>query len=264
MPNRSENCNPSPNALKYYLKLGDLVGPIDTGIYEGWFPIYSFNWGSGVAVSSGRWARRRRGNNNKPVDPTKRTCSQPSYSEMTMTRPADGVSAVLMSAMGLHTCFERAILEAVNSDGLVVSRFTLHEVLISGFSCSGGDGESQESISFNYAAIESYTCSMLRTNLAVPSKLATPSSSETSGVPQPFAVTDIAARIFHFLETPELFNSGLSCKLFLRHASSPALKETIKNTVFFSLRDGDKSTLNGLEVSADPNFVDVPEEEEDD
>jgi hypothetical protein len=106
-----------------YLKLGDLVGTIDSGVYEGWFPVYSFNWGSGVGVSSGRWARRRRNNpNNKPVYPAKRTASEPSFSEVTMSRAADGASALLMSAMALYTCFDKAILEAVNPDGLVVSR----------------------------------------------------------------------------------------------------------------------------------------------
>lgn len=146
------------------MKLDGVNGTVETGPYAGWFPINSFQWGSGKGVSDGRWGRRRNNNNNADNDkPPKRTCSEPSYSEMTVTKSADGSSAFLLATMALNSCFSCIEIHMVAEDGLILAQFRLFEVMISGFS-SSGETDLSESISLNFVAFQMTTRSLLRSN----------------------------------------------------------------------------------------------------
>jgi hypothetical protein len=115
------------------MKIDRLRGPIRGTAYDGWFQVDSIQWGAGLGISS---ARRR-----TPKKPSKqpeteaeieaaakkeRTCSDPSYSEMTVSKAADGFSAYLMHGLPIHQCFEKVVIEVVNLDGFVVQRWYVH------------------------------------------------------------------------------------------------------------------------------------------
>lgn len=249
--------------MSIFMKIDGIVGTVQNGPFEGYFPVSHCQWGSGKGISDGRWGRRRRNNNNdgQPAE-AKRTCSDPSFSEMTISRPSDGLSAIFMASVGLNQAFDKISIEIVNADGFVTTQIVLGEVMISGFSVSMGSDSSEESISLNYATMELTTRSLLRTNLSVPHRIGDATAAETTSLPTALAVTDIAARILHFLETPELFNVGLTCKHLLRQSGSAKLKEYIQHTTGVDLSDTGKSSLNGHVFTADPQFVNQPEEDE--
>lgn len=109
--------------MSVYMKIDGVTGTIENGPFEGYFPVSSCQWGSGKAISDGRWGRRRRNkkNDEQPAE-NKRTCSDPSFSEMTISKPSDGMSAVLMASVGLNQAFDKVTIEVANEDGFVTTQ----------------------------------------------------------------------------------------------------------------------------------------------
>ena len=123
---------PAPAAQKGSMQM--ILGP--DGVAT---PISSFQFGVGLAVSS-------------PSGGGGRETSDPSFSEITVTRSTDPLSVELLDHTATATAYETAEIHL--SAGAFVAAWCLSDVLISGYSVSsGGDAVPRESISLNYAGI---------------------------------------------------------------------------------------------------------------
>jgi len=136
--------------------------------YDGAIEFLSIQFGAGMGISS-PGGRRWGGDEDEEVpeygedDYPERECSDPSISEVTVTKKQNSVSSLLFYNMCAKKNHETVVLDIVESkeDGKVVPifRYVLKHVLMSGFSTSWGrkGSPSTESLSFNFSAIELIT-----------------------------------------------------------------------------------------------------------
>ena len=101
------------------------------------FPVSSFQWGAGVAVSGS-------------VPPV---ISDPSISEITVSRLFDGNSIVLLNALVGKTVFPTAKLTATWGSGATLV-YDMKDLVISGHSTSSGGGQPSESDSLNFSKLK--------------------------------------------------------------------------------------------------------------
>ena len=101
-------------------------------------PVYSLQQGVGVGVSSGSGGTRQ--------------TSQPSVSEMTVTRRTDSISPVLFGYVTRGTVLPEVELVGSLPDGTSFG-YELTDVIISGFSTSAGGKSFSESVSLNFTKI---------------------------------------------------------------------------------------------------------------
>eukprot|EP01117_Protostelium_nocturnum_P008477 TRINITY_DN3035_c1_g1_i2.p1 TRINITY_DN3035_c1_g1~~TRINITY_DN3035_c1_g1_i2.p1 ORF type:complete len:210 (+),score=89.11 TRINITY_DN3035_c1_g1_i2:639-1268(+) len=151
--------------MKNLMQVPGVKGGIKTKPYEGWLEIESFQWGMGLGIYSGR--RNRRGGSDseeeeeeQDIDTYKeREASDPSISEITINKVHGFNSTRLLFRSFDKEKFPRVLIDQVvqleTGELIPQSRFVLKEVLISGFSSSGGSGEpTSESLSFNFGSME--------------------------------------------------------------------------------------------------------------
>jgi len=246
---------------KYYMRLGGVEGP-RSGPRPGWFSISSFQWGMGMGVSSG--GRRRRNNNDADAKPPARECSQPSVSEITISRDQDVHSSFLMARTLGRLPYPTVELEGVDPDGYLLWNTVLDEVYVSGFSASTDGGGTQESISLNFESCKISTASLHRRNIKIPSKFPSPKEEDWKAVQHvPFARTrEILLHIFAYLEPHQLMNVALTCKNFLRVANTPSLNVIEKHSASYNLEDN-TTRIDGDIVIADETYLVKPPTEDD-
>jgi len=133
--------------MALYMKYGNINGEVKTKGFEGWIELHSVQWGVGRGISSGAGGQ------------SKREASVPSLSEVTVTKTMDNSSPELLKeALGgkLNTKVEIALTRTDQGGKHVAFQtYTLSDTGISGYSMSAGGDHPVESISLNFAKIES-------------------------------------------------------------------------------------------------------------
>lgn len=132
--------------MAIYMKFdGDKVkGDVTAKGFENWINLSSFQFGVGRGISMGVGTM------------SNREVSLPSLSEIVVTKSFDPATPLLLKhsmASGDGVTVEIALVRTGAAEPEEVGRFTLENVLISGFSMSGADGAPAESISLSYAKI---------------------------------------------------------------------------------------------------------------
>jgi len=131
-----------------YMKYGSINGGVQLADFKNWIQLTSFQWGTGRAIGSPK---------NLP-DVTKREYSEPSLSEITVTKPTDVASPDL---------FTESVAGPLKNDVTIVFTktgaggqekfltYTLKNAGLSGYSVSAGvEGDPMETLSLNYTYIE--------------------------------------------------------------------------------------------------------------
>ena len=128
------------------MKYGTDKGEVDVEGFKEWIELQSFQWGVGRGISSGV------GGNSK------RESSTASLSEVTVTKTLDSWSphALKEAIGGKGAKVEIAMTRTDNDAGHhAFQRYTLENVLISGYSLSSGGDRPSESVSLNFSKIDS-------------------------------------------------------------------------------------------------------------
>lgn len=129
--------------MAIYVKFGDIKGSATHQDHKDWLDITSMQWGVGRAIST-------------PVGAAaNRESSEPSISEVTLTKNMDVSSAKLLSeACSGKTGKEVEIdLVTTGDPGNTYAKYKLHDALISGYSVSTGGDRPSESLSINFTKI---------------------------------------------------------------------------------------------------------------
>ena len=130
--------------MAVYVKYGKIEGDATQDNHDKWIPVHSVQFGCGRAIST-------------PVGAAKgREASEPSISEITITKELDGSSHELFKASTEGKAGEELTVDfcATASGGQAYLTFVCTEALISGYSLSSGGDKPSESISFNFTKIE--------------------------------------------------------------------------------------------------------------
>jgi len=183
----AENKEESIPTVEIYGQFEGIKGFVKEPEHEGWMKLNSCQWGIGCGISSGGgWGRRtpeqieaekkKREEEESAAKEKGETeeeewgrklravvqCSQPSLSEVTVSKESDAASPLLLHLALMRKPTRKVTIEIVQAADKSITRFVLHDVFISGFSLSIGSGrrsngsssEPNESISLNYQKIE--------------------------------------------------------------------------------------------------------------
>jgi type VI secretion system secreted protein Hcp len=134
-------------SMAIYMKYGSIKGPVTTDGFKDWIELQSFQWGVGRAV--GTAARGA----------TSREHSEPSLSEITVTKHTDIASPKLMlDAVGGKLDNKVEIKFTTTTKGKVETFLTykMENTGLSGYSLSSGGDMPVEALSLNFTKI-SYT-----------------------------------------------------------------------------------------------------------
>jgi len=128
---------------------GSIKGDVGQGAHKDWIALDSFQWGVGRGISG------------SVGDMKNREASQPSVSEVTVTKSLDSSSPLLcqdglINKKGVPV--EIDFVRTADDKGEVFLKFSLTNVLISGYSMSSGGDRPTESLTLNFTKFEySYT-----------------------------------------------------------------------------------------------------------
>ncbi len=130
--------------MAIYVNIPSIKGSATEKNHEGWLKVDSFQFGVGRAISS-------------PVGGgTNREASQPSVSEITISKPMDNSSIELFgwSVAKFDAKTVKIDLVSAGRDD-PFTQYELTNAVISGYSVSGGaEGMPHETISFNFTKIQ--------------------------------------------------------------------------------------------------------------
>ena len=130
--------------MAIYLKYGSIKGDATHQDHKDWIDCQSLQFGVGRAVST-------------PVGSAKnREASEPSVSEVTITKLVDAASTYLFeeSVVGNDGKDLEVHLVATGSPGVTYATFKMSNALVSGYSISTGGDRPTELVSFNFTKIE--------------------------------------------------------------------------------------------------------------
>lgn len=272
----------------FFLKLEGIEGDATDAGYEGWIPIHSTSWGLGCGISL-RSSRSRNKKNKKngegeeekeikttediviEEDETNEEAfhrrvraemadcvSQPSLSEVTLTKYTDDTSPHLLLHITVRRPFRKAIVEHVFDR--TTTRFVLYDVLISGFSISGSEGGAggrrrrycesddeeddkeedarlkpsfSESLSLNYQSMEITIIDKVRRPITLPKAPFAKFNphKEDNSLPLPL---ELLTRVFSFLDQTSLVRAALATKRLAFAASEEELKVFETHTAGYS------------------------------
>ena len=123
---------------------GKVKGDVTATGHEQWIEVSSFNWGAGRAIvtKTGKVANRE--------------SSAPAISEVTLTKEMDDTTvALLQEALTGEGVWAQLDFCKTDSGKLeVYATYLMENCMISGYSVSSGGDRPQESLSFNFTAIE--------------------------------------------------------------------------------------------------------------
>jgi len=130
--------------MAIYLKYGSIKGDATHDEHKDWIAIGSMQWGVGRAISTPTGAAENR------------EASEPSVSEVTMTKEADCSSIHLFkeACTGNKGTLSTIHVVQTGSPGRLLLEYKLTNSLVSGYSCSSGGDTPSESISVNFTKIE--------------------------------------------------------------------------------------------------------------
>jgi len=132
--------------MAIFLKYGALKGEVTATGYEDWVELTSFQWGVGRGISSGVGGG------------SKREATAPSVSEITVTRSMDAFSRdLLKESLGGKAVQVKIELTQTDNNGKHVAyqKYILDDTLTSGYSISTGGDRPSESLSLNFAKVDS-------------------------------------------------------------------------------------------------------------
>lgn len=130
--------------MAIYMKFGSVNGAVTTKGFEKWIELNSFQWGVGRAVGSAA-----RGSTN-------REGSEPSISEVTVTKAMDIASNALFSDAvggGLNTTVQLKFTTTTKDTITTYLKYELSKTGVSGYSVSSGGDNPSESLSLNFTKI---------------------------------------------------------------------------------------------------------------
>jgi len=219
-----------------FLRIPGVEGSVSGGKYDRCYPIDSFQFGVGRGVGSPT-RRKRRGGKQKQEEENEREISVASVSEITLTM--DKMDAHVTFLFGLNlagVCFP--IIELFVDD----NKYTLQDVIISGFSLSSGGRRQRCSLSLNFAGMSTTTKSVFRRPVTVPNGI------PEFGLCQPHErFYGIGPLIFSFLEQQDLWNAARTCVLWLWCASKPSLQKEKSSTWSYEISTS-QTTLDGFKL----------------
>jgi type VI secretion system secreted protein Hcp len=133
--------------MAIYMKYGDTIkGRTTTQGFAGWMELGSLQFGAGRGIGSAKGKG------------TNREASEPSLSEITVTREWDAeASAALFQESVMGSLDTKVTIKMTSTNKGVVETFleiNLEETGISGYSVSSGGDKPSESLSLNYGKIE--------------------------------------------------------------------------------------------------------------
>jgi type VI secretion system secreted protein Hcp len=131
-------------SMAIYLKYGSIKGPVTTDGFKDWIELDSFHWGVGRAVGTAA-----RGS-------TSREHSEPSISEITVTKRSDIASPkLLLDSVAGKLDSKVEIKFTTTTKGKVETFLTykMENTGLSGYSLSSGGDMPVESLSLNFAKI---------------------------------------------------------------------------------------------------------------
>lgn len=132
--------------MAIYMKYGDKKGEVTAEGYKDWVELSSVQWGVGRGISMGAGGL------------SKREASAPSISEVTVTKTLDAFSPeALKEAIGGKGVEVKIDLTRTDNSGKHVAyqKYILSATMISGYSISSGGDRPSESISLNFAKVDS-------------------------------------------------------------------------------------------------------------
>jgi len=132
--------------MAIYMKYGSIKGPVTTDGFKDWIELSSFQWGVGRAVGTAA-----RGS-------TSRESSEPSLSEIVVTKHSDVASAKLFLdavAGQLNTKVEIKFTTTAKGKVETFLTYKLDNTGLSGYSLSSGGDMPSESLSLNFTKITS-------------------------------------------------------------------------------------------------------------
>jgi type VI secretion system secreted protein Hcp len=130
--------------MAIYMKYGDIKGPVTTTDYIDWIELTSLSFGVGRGVGSAA-----RGSTN-------REASEPSISEIVVTKAMDVASAKLLEdAWGGELSTKVTISFTTTTKNSVVEylKYELENTGLSSYSLSSGGDMPQESLSLNFTKV---------------------------------------------------------------------------------------------------------------
>ena len=130
--------------MAVYLKYEGLDGEATHEKHTKWIEVQSLQFGVGRGISTPTGAT------------TNRESSQPSVSEVVITKMLDNSSTALFAESVTGTAGKKVEIHLVNTGdpGDTYVEYTLTDSLISGYSVSSGGDRPSESISINFTKIE--------------------------------------------------------------------------------------------------------------
>ncbi|MEW9617650.1 type VI secretion system tube protein Hcp [Shinella sp. S4-D37] len=130
--------------MAVYLKYEGIDGEATHEKHTKWIEVHSLQFGVGRGISTPTGAT------------TNRESSQPSVSEVVITKMLDSSSTALFAESVTGTAGKKVEIHLVNTGdpGDTYVEYTLTDSLISGYSVSSGGDRPSESISINFTKIE--------------------------------------------------------------------------------------------------------------
>lgn len=132
--------------MAIFLKYGAIKGETTQLTHKEWIEVNSFQFGVGRGISSGVGGG------------SKREASAPSVSEIVVTKTMDIASPLLLKdAIGGKAVVAKIEITQTDNSGKHVAfqKYILTDTLISGYSLSSGGDRPSESLSLNFAKIDS-------------------------------------------------------------------------------------------------------------
>ena len=130
--------------MAIYLKFDSIKGSVTDSKFKEQIELNSFQWGAGIGVSSSRGGDR--------------THSEPSVSEITVTKQTDKASEKLFKALLMGEPVGKGTLSftaASKGEAVAFATLVIEEVIVSGYSMStSGDGIPSESLSLNFTKFD--------------------------------------------------------------------------------------------------------------
>ena len=130
--------------MAIYVQIQGIDGDATHSKHEKWLDIDSMQWGVGRAIMTPTGSAANR------------EASEPSVSEVTLTKSMDSSSAQLLQEVctGHETKLVKIDLVTTGNPGDTYLKYELHNCLVSGYSVSTGGDRPAESVSLNFTKIK--------------------------------------------------------------------------------------------------------------
>ncbi len=130
--------------MAIYINFDGIKGDATHSRHKQWLDIESLQWGAGRAIMTRSGSAQNR------------EASEPSVSEVTITKRMDSSSAQLFQAACAGNEGKTVVIHLVTTGdpGDVYMTYTLHNTLVSSYSVSTSGDTPKESVSFNFTKVE--------------------------------------------------------------------------------------------------------------